>query len=110
MRNGTLTPDEAQQVLDWRADSSARPSNARTRRIGNIVHPGSTNPQGPLHRFISEIFDQNEPPLYKNFLRVDVTADTVEITCFHATGMEVSPSEVTCEDPITINLPRPAPV
>ena len=109
MRNGTLSLEAAQEVLDWRADSGARPSDARTRRIGNIVHPGSTNPQGPLHRFVSEIFDQNEPPLYKNFLRVDVADGVVAITCFHATGIEASPSEVTSQEPIIIALPSPPP-
>lgn len=105
LRDGTLSEEAAQHVLDWRAtERSARPADARTRRIGNMVHPGSRHPHGPLHRFISEIFDRDDPPLYKNFLRVDVTDDELTITCFHATGTEAGPADVTWEEPIRIGL------
>jgi hypothetical protein len=54
------------------AGGRARPADARTRGIANMVYPGSDAPRGPLQRFVSEIFDKNEPPLFKNFLRVDL--------------------------------------
>jgi hypothetical protein len=106
MRNGTLSKKETEQVIHWRdRGDDARPTEARIRRIGDMVYPGTTNPRGPLHRFVSEIFDKDDPPLFKNFLRLDVGDETLTITCFHATGLEAGPADVTCEDPIEISLP-----
>jgi hypothetical protein len=107
MRDGALSEEESKAVLVWRASGDReRPKEARTRRIANIVYPGSNNPHGPLHRFISEIFDKNEPPLFKNFLRLDVGAGKVTITCFRATGLEQGPEDVDYEEPIQIPLPH----
>jgi hypothetical protein len=102
-RDGTLGAEAAQQVLAWRA-GEPRPADARTRGIANMVYPGSDAPRGPLQRFVSEIFDKNEPPLFKNFLRVDLAPGRLTITCLHATGCEQGPQDVTCEEPIEIDL------
>ena len=102
-RDGTLGVEAAQQVLAWRA-GQPRPADARTRGIANMVYPGSDAPRGPLQRFVSEIFDKNEPPLFKNFLRVDLAPGRLTITCLHATGCEQGPDDVTYEEPIEIDL------
>jgi hypothetical protein len=69
-----------------------------------MVYPGSDAPRGPLQRFVSEIFDKNEPPLFKNFLRVDLAPGRLTIICLHATGREDGPQDVTSEEPIEIDL------
>jgi hypothetical protein len=107
MRTGSVSTPEAEKALASPTPGAAgEPPEARTRRIANMVHPGSSHPHGPLHRFISEIFDKNDPPLYKNFLRVDVASDGLTITCFHATGTERGPADVTPEEPIPIDFPE----
>jgi hypothetical protein len=102
-RDGALDADAARQVLAWRA-GEPRPVDVRTRGIANMVYPGSDAPRGPLQRFVSEIFDKNEPPLFKNFLRVDLAPGRLTITCLHATGREDGPQDVTSEEPIEIDL------
>ncbi len=106
MRTGTLDEEAANEVLAWRRDPRRRPSSYRTRRIANMVYPGSDSPAGPLHRFVSEIFDRDDPPLYKNFLRAEVEGETLTVTCIHATGEEEGPDDVRCEEPVTISLTR----
>lgn len=102
--DGALDEAEARKVIDWRDRDDAQRPGGRTRRIANMVYPGTKNPRGPVHRLISEIFDRDEAPLYKNFLRVDVDGDELTITCFHARGNETGPQDVTHEDPLVIDL------
>jgi hypothetical protein len=39
-----------------------------------------------VHHFFSEFFDWNDPPLFKNFLRIDASPDEVRFRCFAATS------------------------
>jgi Calcineurin-like phosphoesterase len=108
MRSGALSMSEAGKELASRTPGAvADAPEPRTRRIARMVHPGSSHPHGPLHRFVSEIFDKDDPPLYKNFLRVDVADGGLTVTCFHATGTESGPGDVTHEEPIAIRFPEP---
>jgi hypothetical protein len=59
-----------------------------------------------FHKYLSEFADWDDPPLFKSFLRLDVTADSVRIRCFAASGcldQELSPP---VEDDFTIDLRR----
>jgi hypothetical protein len=60
--------------------------------------PGSA--QGPFHRNFSEFLDWNDPPppLFKSFLRVEVSADEVEVRCYAATGCEEHQDNPPLED------------
>ena len=49
------------------------------KRIVNLVHPGETRGKGPLQEKISEVFDRDEPPFYKSFLRLDVAGDALRV-------------------------------
>ena len=69
-----------------------------------MVYPGSDAPRGPLQRFVSEIFDKNEPPLFKNFLRIDASAEEVRIQCFAATGCAEHEDNPPLEDEVRIPL------
>ena len=79
-RIGTLDVDVAQAALNWRRSNEATKTETgkpdkRTRRIMNIVHPGTLKPSGPLQMAVAEICDRDEPPYYKHFLRVAVAKD-----------------------------------
>lgn len=76
----------------------------RARRVAEWIFPLPGHGRGPLHHFFSEFFDWNEPPLFKNFLRVDVKKDRVRIRCFAATGCLEHEKEPPLEDDVQIRL------
>jgi hypothetical protein len=55
-----------------------------------------------FHRFASEVFDWDEPPFFKQFLRVDVTARDLTVRCFGATGCAGAETSPSVEDTFTI--------
>jgi len=103
---GTLTTEEAEQGLAWRDYGHPKPAAARVRRIVNLVHPGAKNPHGPLQRKVSEIFDTDEPPFFKSFLRLEVNAETLVVRCYGVRGNEASAGDVQVVDEVEIPLPR----
>jgi hypothetical protein len=44
--------------------------------------------RGALHVPYAEWLDANDPPLFKHFLKIDATPDSVRIRCFGVTGCE----------------------
>jgi hypothetical protein len=58
------------------------------RILAKFVAPRLRNTRGIFHSFFSEIFDVDQPPLYKQFLRLDADQDTLLITCCAAIGIE----------------------
>lgn len=64
-----LTPDQARAFLDWRVDPRRRPQLPPVHhRRAKIVFPSTDKPQGPIQRYVAEIFDSDSPPFWKNFL------------------------------------------
>jgi hypothetical protein len=58
----------------------------RVRCGAERIFPLPGRGRGPFHHFFSEFFDWNEPPMFKNFLRIDASDREVRIRCFGATG------------------------
>lgn len=54
--------------------------------------------RGALHIPISEWLDWNEPPMFKQFLRIDATADEVRIRCFAVSGCRPQEHDPPVED------------
>jgi Calcineurin-like phosphoesterase len=54
--------------------------------------------RGALHIPFSEWLDWNQAPLFKNFLRIDATAQEVKIRCFGATGCAAQDDDPPLED------------
>jgi calcineurin-like phosphoesterase family protein len=102
-RDGSLTIQQATQALHWRRNPGAGRPDQRTRQIVNMVHPGSSRPRGPLHRFVAEIFDSDEPPFAKSFLRVEVEEEEVRIECHGVTGEQEGSTSVV--ETTTIRMP-----
>ena len=81
----------------------------RARRIAERIFPLPGRGKGPLHHYFSELFDWNEPPLFKNFLRIDVRGSEVRILCFAATGCLDHEKNPPVEDEVKISLEPPRP-
>lgn len=83
----------------------------RVRRVAERIFPLPGRGKGPLHHLFSEFFDWNEPPLFKNFLRLDATEQELRIRCFAATGCAEHEENPPLEDEVRIPLrrqPKPA--
>ena len=75
----------------------------RTRFVAELV----ARPPAPgriVQRFFSELFDWDQPPMFKSFLRVDATADELRIRCFQATGWLADEQDAPVEDEVRIAL------
>lgn len=84
---------------DWDAYVSRR-----TRRVAGWIFPLPGSGRNLLHHFFSEFFDWNEPPLFKNFLRIDASSSEVRIRCFAATGCAEHEANPPVEDEVKISL------
>jgi hypothetical protein len=76
----------------------------RARRLAERIFPLPGRGRGPLHHYFSEFFDWNEPPLFKNFLRLDVREGVLTICCFAATGCLDHEKNAPVEDKVRIPL------
>lgn len=62
-------------------------------------------PAGRLfHRVGSEIFDFDDPPLFKQFLRIDIANRVITVSCFGVTGCAGAEHAPSVEDTFTIAL------
>ncbi len=106
-----IPPDEAAAYMGGRlgiepareGDQNAYVSR-RARRIAERIFPLPGRGKGPLHHYFSELFDWNEPPLFKNFLRIDVDASELRIRCFAATGCLEHETNPPMEDEVRIPI------
>ena len=111
-----IPPDEAAAYMGERlgiepareGDQDAYVSR-RARRIAERIFPLPGRGRGPLHHYFSEFFDWNEPPLFKNFLRIDVHGGELTICCFAATGCLDHEKNPPLEDEVKISLEPPPP-
>ena len=97
-----LDPDVAARVLIGDSDDGVRPvdaGSARFVRAGRwgLLRSRWTRPLYPLEVVYSAVFDHNQQPFFKNFLRVDVDGDQVTIYCF---GVVEEGARPTVEDHI----------
>ena len=90
-----IDPEQAAAYMSERLGIEATKGDAKgvevtdeTRRRARGVFPLPGRGRGPWHALFSEFFDWNEAPLFKNLLRIDVTATQVTIACHAATGCE----------------------
>lgn len=106
-----IAPDEAAAYMagrlgiePTRAGDRGTYISKRVRRVAERVYPLPGRGRGLLHHFFSEFFDWNEPPLFKNFLRIDATRSEVRIRCFAATGCTEHEENPPVEDEVRIPL------
>ncbi len=106
-----ITPDEAASYMAERLGIEPTRSgdrgtyvSRRVRRVAEWIFPLPERGRSPLHHFFSEFFDWNEPPLFKNFLRIDASRSEVRIRCFAATGCTEHEQSPPVEDEVRIPL------
>jgi hypothetical protein len=106
-----IAPDEAAAYMAMRLGIEATrpgdqgtPVSERTRRLAEWIFPLPGRVRGPIHHFFSEFFDWDEPPMFKNFLRIDASAEEVRIRCFAATGCREHDDDPPLEDEVRIPL------
>ncbi len=76
----------------------------RLRVVRTILYRKLPAPGKLFQRFLSEIFDKNDPPMAKSFLRLDVTDGQLRIRCFQATGWLQDELTPPLEDEVVIPL------
>lgn len=128
-RKPELDADEAAKIIYERMASQARergcaaPSLIRpsavdakiddwTDAVARVLLPrpggwwlvGRLRSSGPLQALVSEIFASDEPPMFKNFLRVDVTPDELTVSAYGVTGWRDHEENPPREDCVRIKL------
>ncbi len=106
-----IAPDEAAAYMAERLGiEPTRPGDrgthvgGRPRRVADWIYPLPGSGRALYHHFFSEFFDWNEPPLFKNFLRVDASEGELRIRCFAATGCAEHEGNPPLEDEVRISL------
>ncbi|MGH3974898.1 MAG: metallophosphoesterase family protein [Pseudonocardiaceae bacterium] len=62
-------------------------------------------PAGRLfHRIGSEVFDFDQPPFFKQFLRIEASGKEITVSCFGVTGCAGTENSPSVEDRFTISL------
>ena len=106
-----VPPDEAAAIMARRlgieatreGDRTVRVSE-RSRRAAARVFPLPGQARGPLHRIFEELFDRNDPPLFKNYLRVEVSSRSLAVSCVGVTGCLDHEQDPPVEDRVEIPL------
>jgi len=126
-RPDLLTQAEATSFLAWRATEAGCPEDLgrRALRRARTVFPTTDSPRGPIQDKVSEIFDSDVPPFWKNFLvlRVEPIGGSggagglggevsgrrlrIDVHVVRGTGT-VAAEAVPVEPSIQIDLPRPS--
>jgi hypothetical protein len=76
------------------------PLSGRARRAARVIQPLPAT-RG-FHRFVSEAFDWNDPPMFKSFLRLDVGPGELRVRCFGVSGCAGSEDAPPVEDEFTV--------
>ena len=93
-----------QMITPEREEDQKAYTSRRTRRIAGCIFPLAGRRRSPLHHYFSEYFDWDDPPLFRNFLPIDVSEDELCIRRFAATGYGKHEENPPVEDEIKINL------
>ncbi len=120
-----LTPEQATAAVAERVGvepvrATTERTTRRTRFVASLLgvapRPGRgarLRPRLPVHTALTKVVSPAgatySPPFFKNFLRLDVTAEAVRIRCFAATGMRAQELDPPVEDEFTVPLRSPVP-
>jgi hypothetical protein len=75
----------------------------RARLAGWALQPAPS--RRGFHRFASEYFDWDDPPFFKQFLRIDADGAGVRVRCFGVSGCARASADPPVEDEFTVPLP-----
>ena len=71
--------------------------------------PGRGSLEPYFYPAFSEVFDWDDPPFFKNVLRLEATPSTLTITCYGVTGCAEHEENPPVEDHIEIRLDQSEP-
>jgi hypothetical protein len=102
-----LSPAEAAtylgELLQMAPTREATISLSRRGRIkARLLQPAPA--KHGFHRFASEFFDWNDPPFFKQFLRLDADAGQLRVRCFGVSGCARASADPPVEDEFTVPL------
>jgi hypothetical protein len=102
-----LTPTEAATHLS--RDLGISPTRGETvelsrraRFAARVIQPAPA--KHGFHRYASEFFDWNDPPFFKQFLRVDADEREMRVRCFGVSGCANAGADPPVEDEFTVRL------
>jgi hypothetical protein len=78
------------------------PLTTRARIAAKLLQPAPA--KHGFHRFASEYFDWNDPPFFKQFLRLDADEREVRVRCFGVSGCARASAQPPVEDEFTVPL------
>ena len=100
-----IPPDQASAFMarrlggaPTRASAGAVKISRRTRFVTNWIFPLPGAIHGLFQPLYSTLLDWNDAPMFKNFLRIDATAERVTMTCYAATGCGEQETDPPVED------------
>ena len=102
---GVAPPNCSERQAAMEADPTPR-----ARRLAHVMLPSEGEQlsvlrnQGPFKRLVAQIFDSDEPPFFKSFLRLDVDGDRLTITAYGVTGWRCDERDPSLEDRVSIDL------
>jgi hypothetical protein len=76
---------------------AARPS-LRDYAVASLMYHAPGRPHAIMHTAFSSLLDWGQPPLFKHFLRVEVSASEISIACHAVTGCAQHAQTVLIED------------
>ncbi len=74
----------------------------RARIAARLLQPAPA--KHGFHRFASEYFDWNDPPFFKQFLRLDADAERLRVRCFGVSGCARASADPPVEDEFTVHV------
>lgn len=104
----TLSPSEAAAYMGEllgmspTREGETKTLSPRARRAAKFMQPLPA--AHGFHRWASEAFDWNDPPFFKQFLRLDADASTLRVRCFGVSGCARASQDPPVEDDLTIAL------
>jgi hypothetical protein len=100
-----LDPDVAAHIaaeriglVPVRAEAQAAHPSMRDYAVASLMYHAPGRPHAILHTAFSSLLDWGIPPLFKHFLRVEVSPSEVSITCHAVTGCANHVKTVLAED------------
>jgi Calcineurin-like phosphoesterase len=103
--NGVSVPESSERL----PVADTEPSR-RARRLASLMltsqgeRLSGLRNQGPFKRLVAQIFDSDEPPFFKSFLRLDVDGDRLTIRAYGVTGWRCDEEDPSLEDEVSIDL------
>ena len=76
--------------------------STRARIAAKLLQPAPA--KHGFHRFASEYFDWNDPPFFKQFLRIDADAEEIRVRCFGVSGCARASADPPVEDEFVVPL------